>query len=310
MRQDEIERAKQFWEHADGDTIRNASWSAIPYFEEQIARRLTKKSERGSRHPLAEASSSLVWEMLTSRVPASQRGHLIGCSLVCGDMAGHSFFEHASGVHFHTVHGYDLSAQALARYDPTGLTFHAHSIDCNDLILEREQFHLIVGCHGIHHVMNVGGLFYQAHKALATEGLMLLHEWIGPNFLQLGWTNRWVARFLLYTLFPMRASRTMQDGTRKGRWIGSSAEACKALDPSEACNAEDLWPQYVRFFRPLHTVFYGGLVFPVFDRLGHHFHPERWTHQVRIRLVYALERVLTTLRVIQPLFVTTIGEKR
>ena len=56
MRQDEIERAKQFWEHADGDTIRNSSWSAIPYFEEQIARRLTKKSERGSRHPLAEAS--------------------------------------------------------------------------------------------------------------------------------------------------------------------------------------------------------------------------------------------------------------
>ena len=308
MRQEDIDRAKQFWDQTDADKVRNVSWTAIRYFEEQIARRLTKSREGWGIHPLANASASFVSEMLTSRVSEESRESLIGCALVCGDMEGERlYFESASRVRFCEVHGYDLSSKSLARYDPKGIKFHAHIMDCNDLTLERERFHLIVGSHGIHHVMNVGGLFYQAHKAMAPGGLILLHEWIGPNFLQIPWTNRWIARVLLYTLFPKRASRTMQDGIMKGRWIMPPPED---LEPSEACNSEDLWHQYVRFFRPLHSVFYGGLLFPIFDGLGHLFNTDRWTHRIRIRIVYALERGLTKLRVIQPLFVTTIGEKR
>ena len=308
MRQEEIDRAEQFWDQFDADKARDVSWTAIPYFEEQSARRLTKRVGGGGIHPLANASASFVWEMLTSRVPEASRESLIGCALVCGDMKGERlYFENASGVRFCEVHGYDLSSKSLARYEPKDIKFYAHLMDCNDLILEREHFHLIVGSHGIHHVMNVGGLFYQAHKAMAPGGLILLHEWIGPNFLQIPWTNRWVARILLYTLFPKRASRTTQDGIVKGRWIMHQPND---LDPSEACNSEELYHQYVRFFRPLHAVFYSGLIFPIFDGLGHLFDADRWTHRIRIRIVYALERWLTKLRLIKPLFVTTIGEKR
>ena len=297
MEQEEIERAKQVWDQFEVGKARDVSWTAIHYFEEQNVRRLTKAGDL----------LSFVWDLLTSRVPES-RESLIGCALVCGDMKGERlYFENATGVRFCEVHGYDLSSVSLAHYKPKGIEFHAHEMDCNDLILERERFHLIVGSHGIHHVMNLGGLFYQAHRACAPGGLILLNEWIGPNFLQLPWTNRWVARILLYTLFPKRAARTMCDGTVKGRWIMYPPDF---FDPSEACNSRDLWHQYVRFFRPLRSVFYGGLVYPIFEGLGHLFDADRWTHRIRIRIVYALERWLTKLRLIKPLFVITIGEKR
>ena len=48
MRQEEIDRAEQFWDQFDADKARDVSWTAIPYFEEQSARRLTKRVGGGN----------------------------------------------------------------------------------------------------------------------------------------------------------------------------------------------------------------------------------------------------------------------
>ena len=304
-----LQRTRQVWESGmHQETTLRVSWTAIPYFEEQIARQLTGPYAGTGPHALAIASARYAWALLQERLPAPVHEALTGAVLVCGNMSAEAlFFEQATGVRFQAVHGYDLSPRLLDQYCPSGLVFHAHPGDGNDLILDRSAFHLIVGCHGVHHLKNLGGCFYQAAKGLTPGGLLLLHEWIGPNYLQIPWRNRWVARVLLYLLFPSRASRTLLQGHRKGRWIMPRPEE---VDPSEACNSQDLWPQYVRFFRPLRSVFYGGLVYPMFEGLGHHYVATKWTHRARVRVVYALERWLTKWRLIAPLFVSTIGEPR
>ncbi len=304
-----LQRTRHAWEHeGEQKTQLRVSWTAIPYFEEQITRQLVGSYADIGPHALGIASARYAWALLQERLPATAHDALTGVALLCGDMSADAmFFEQATGVRFRAVHGYDLSPVLLDKYRPAGLVFHGHPGDANDLVLDRSAFHLIVGCHGVHHLKNLGGCFYQAAKGLAPGGLLLLHEWIGPNYLQIPWRNRWVARFLLYLLFPSRASRTPLQGPRKGRWIMPRKEE---LEPSEACNSEDLWPQYVRFFRPLRSVFYGGLVYPMFEGLGHHYEAMKWTHRLRVRVVYALEGWLTKCRLIAPLFVATIGEPR
>lgn len=304
-----LHRTRQVWEHAgEQKTQLQVSWTAIPYFEEQIARALVGPYADTGPHALSRASARYAWALLRDRLPPSVHQALTGGALLCGDMSADAqFFEPATGVRFAAVHGYDLSPRLLAQYRPAGLVFHAHPGDANALVLARGAFHLVVGNHGVHHLQNLGGCFSQVAQGLAPGGLLVLHEWIGPNYLQLPWRNRWVARFLLYLLFPARASRTLLQGPRKGRWLMPRPED---VEPSEACNSQDLWPQYVRFFRPLRSVFYGGLVYPMFEGLGHHYAATKWTHRLRVRVVYALDRWLTKCRLIAPLFVATIGEPR
>lgn len=301
---DNIDKARQFWQQQDLLKVRNVAWTAISYFDEKYVRRMT-----GS-----ESLPRYLWSLLENRTHAAKRDDLAGCALVCGDMKGESvFFEHASGVRFTEVHGYDLAAAVISSYQPKdqGVVFHPHVVDINDLVLAKEGFfHLIIGSHGIHHVMNVGNLFFQANKALAPDGLFFMCEWIGPRYLQIPRPNRIVATSLLFLLFPKR-SRTMHDGTVRGRWIQFPPEF---FDPSEACNSTAILGAYTSFFRPIRSVFFGGLAYPIYEGCGYLYDEGSWSrswrHRMRVRIVYFLEKWLTAIGIVKPLFVFTVGEKK
>jgi hypothetical protein len=155
--------------------------------------------------------------------------------------------------------------------------------------------------------MQLEHLFAEARKGLRARGLMVIDEWIGPAFLQIPRRNAFFARLLLFGLYPKRRSRTNHMGQVKGRWLQAGPEA---FDPSEACNAEALLPEYHRNFEPLAEVRYGGLAYPVFEGLGHTIDMGRWTNQLRVRLVYWAERALTAIGLVKPLFVSSIGAPR
>ena len=99
----------------------------------------------------------------------------------------------------------------------------------------------------------------------------------------------------------------MTKGQRKGVWLQAPPSA---FDPSEACNAEALLPEYHSHFEPLAEVRYGGLTYPVFEGLAHTIDMARWTNQLRVRIVYWAERALSALGLVKPLFVTSIGAPR
>ena len=126
-----LQRTRQVWEHeGEQKTQLQVSWTAIPYFEEQIARELVGPYADTGPHALSIASARYAWALLRDRLPPTVHQALTGGALLCGDMSADAqFFEQATGVRFEAVHGYDLSPRLLAQYRPAGLVFHAHPGD-------------------------------------------------------------------------------------------------------------------------------------------------------------------------------------
>ncbi len=232
---------------------------------------------------------------------------LVGAALVCGDMASERiWFEHGRFIQFGHVDGFDISSVSLERYSPDGFTFTPHQVDCNRLELKADHYHLVVASHGAHHVENLGNLFYQANKSLKPGGLLYMYEWVGPEFLQIPRINHAVASLLLYLLFS-RAQRVTHMGVQKGRWVQSGPET---FDPSEACNATDLYPQFLRYFEPVIANLHGGLTYPVFEGIAQNLDTADPGIRRRVRFVVRLERLLTRAKIIKPLFVAALGRKR
>lgn len=301
---DSVEKAEEFWRQQDFAKSHDVAWSAVGHFEEKYRRRMTGSGDL----------AGYLWGLLESRIPAAERNDLAGCALVCGSFESESnYFEHASGVRFTEVHGYDLIESLVTSYQPRdpGVVFHPHVEDVNDLVLAKEElFHLIIGNHGIHHVMNVGNLFFQANRALTPNGLFFMYEWIGPRYLQIPWPNRVVAACLLYLLFRPR-SRTNHEGKRRGWWVQYPAEF---FDPSEACNSTAIWEAYTSHFHPIRSIFFGGLTYPIYEGCGYLYDEgswdRSWRHRTRVRIVYYLEKWLTAIGLVKPLFVITVGQKK
>jgi SAM-dependent methyltransferase len=289
----DLERAEHTWDTIDIDRVRSVAWSSLA----QVSGDVWQKFGQGRGGP--------------AEVEALLRGHdrdepLVGAALVCGDMESERlFFEHRQPS-FGTVDGYDLSAVSMARYQPDGVEFRAHKVDCNRLDLPVASYDLIVANHGAHHVWNLGNLFYQANKALKPDGLFYMYEWIGPRYLQIPYRNRAVAWVLLVALFR-RSTRTTHMGKLKGR---SVQDPPSAFDPSEACNSNELMPQFLHYFEPVARHDHAALTYPIFEGIAQNLDPTRASVRRRITLVLTVERWLTRIGLVRPLFSVAIGRPR
>ncbi|WP_414622716.1 class I SAM-dependent methyltransferase [Calothrix sp. CCY 0018] len=299
MNNSNLEKAKETWNNIDIAKVRSVAWCSISYFENKTSYNFSG----------GESSVHLIHKLLAERLPQSKLNNLKGAALVCGDMQSErGFFELEQFIQFGEVKGYDLSEVSLGRYQPnSNINFIPNLIDCNDLILERDSFDLIVGCHGIHHVYNLGNLFYQAHKALNKNGLIYLYEWIGAEYLQIPLTNHIFAAILLFLLFPSKKTRTTHMGKVKGFWIQHTPPE---FDPSEACNSQELLPQFLKYFKPLRIVIHGGLTYPIFEGIAQNIDETKLINKIKIRIVYFTEELLTKIRLIKPCFMVVVGEKK
>jgi SAM-dependent methyltransferase len=293
-----LDRAREAWDTIDIKWVRSVAWTSLSYISRKIGHGLSP----------VQHTYRFVHHLLAQRVGIHRKDCLRGAALVCGDMESErGFFEVDGPLRFREVEGYDLSSVSLQRYTPRGINFHGKVADCNNLVLPHSSFDLIVGYAGIHHVFNLGNLFYQSHRGLNDGGLFFMYEWIGPEYLQFPLANRIVASILLFSLFPFPASRTTHEGRVKGIRLQNPPET---FDPSEACNSSDLLPQFLKYFRPIKMHLHGGLMYPIFEGMAHHIDENKLIDQLRIRLVYYVETLLTKLKIIKPLFVSVVGEKR
>ncbi len=291
-----LSKAAQMWDEADTGKMREVAWSSIQHIAEAYATEF-------SGHVPAEL---YIHQLLAERLVGEKTG-LKGAALVCGDMASERpHFEADQIVAFSEVDGFDISSASLSKYHPKRLRFNPHVTDCNNFILEPEKYDLVVVTHGAHHVYNLGNFFYQARKSLKDHGLFFMAEWIGPEYLQMPRANHAIATLLLLTLFHRKA-RTTHMGLRKGLWI---QPAPNSFEPSEACNSTELMPQFLKYFKPINLVYYGGLAYPVFEGIAQNIDQAKFINQAKVKLVSRLENLLTRLKIVKPLFVTALAEKR
>jgi SAM-dependent methyltransferase len=305
----DLERARTTWDTIDIDRVRSVAWSAIPYFQRVIWRRVLGE---------AESIHALVLDLLAERLRAAGRTAARGVALVCGDMAGERRFFEDPRVRFERVDGYDISVASLGRYRPApGMAFVPHVEDVNAVRLEEGSADLVVGWHGLHHVRELDRVFLEARRALRPGGLLVMYEWIGPRWLQLPWGNRIAATALLYLLFPSARERTTHMGVAKGiRGLGWGRAARrdrtrpKEMDPSEACNSEDLLPAFLRHFRPVRLHPHAALTYPMFEGLAQNLDPDAAANRVRFAIVQTAEDLLGRAGLVKPLFAVAVGEPR
>ncbi len=287
-----LNQAKQAWDGFNFDYAWQVSWRNIP------------EIQRSTRpFPQDATLQSLIDGSLTGAFP-QDRMQLTGAALLCGDLRHERelFRDRYKTIRFAKVHGYDLSPANLEAIQGLDFQVETHAVDCNNLVLERDSLHFMVGHHGIHHVYNVGNLFFQCNQALRDGGVMYVEEYIGPRFLQIPASNYWISRFLLTFLFSRR-ERTNHEGTLKGKWIYYPPGT---LDPSEACNSEIIEREMLHYFEPLHILRFGGLCYPVFEGLGLNFPKSSW----RFKFVIYLERALQHLGIVKPLFLQAVLRKK
>jgi SAM-dependent methyltransferase len=262
--------------------------------------------ERVHRFPPTASVVGYIDQLLAEAFP-DRRRQLKGAAVVCGDMeAEREIFEHVTSVAFSDVDGFDLSEKSLERVRPCPFTFHPKIADCNDLVLEAEKYDLIVAAHGIHHIFNVGGLFFQMNKALRPGGVLFIHEWIGPERLQIPRANAILSWLLLCALFTRR-ERTTHENRIKGRFLQYGPAF---FEPSEACNSTEIRRQHRKHFDIRSEFEYGALCYPMFEGLGRNFSGTRNAGVLRIKAVIQIERLLTSMRIIQPLFLVSIAQKK
>lgn len=288
------EPAHEVWDSMDVDSVRAVAWLAIPEIVNDIVRSFGD-------------GSGFVSNVSRSLTERGKSTGLNGAALVCGDMESErDFFEAPPTVGFRKVHGFDLSQTSLARFVPRGIEWEPHHTDCNDLVLDPDSFDLIVASHGAHHVSTLDNLFRQASRSLNDGGILYMYEWIGPPFLRIPRRNRLVASLVLLTLFPGRTTRTTHMNKVKGfRWMLDAADP--NVDPSEACNSLQLLPSYRKHFDSVHEYLHGSLSYPMFEGIAQNFDLARpW---VRRRLSWAVrvDRFLTRIRLVHPLFIVAIG---
>jgi SAM-dependent methyltransferase len=297
---EDIAQAARTWNERDIELTRGVAWNTIPYVGVAVTASLSESAEVNPTH--------LTFTELEKRYPAGTQD-LRGIAIACGDMTSErDYFEHRTTVGFSHVDGFDVSDVSMAKYVPRGITFSAHSIDVNEVVLPEDSYDLAVGSHGLHHIANLSNCFTQLHRALKPKGLLYMYEWIGPEYLQLPRANRAVATVLLYALFPRAAQRTTHEGYVKGfRWMGHAKEQ---LDPSEACNSTVLMRECLQRFRQLHRFDHGGLTYPIFEGIGHKIDQTKPSVLRKLKFVIRAEKLLTRWRLIKPLFTIMIAEKR
>jgi SAM-dependent methyltransferase len=297
---DDIAEAARTWNERDIELTRGVAWNTIPYVGLAVTTAFTGSPEVNPTH--------LTFAELEKRYSAGTQD-LRGIALACGDMTSErDYFEHRTAVGFAHADGFDVSDVSLAKYTPRGITFSAHTVDVNEMVLPEATYDLAVGSHGLHHIANLSNCFTQLHRALNPKGLLYMYEWIGPEYLQLPAGNRVVATVLLYLLFPRAAQRTTHEGYVKGlRWMGHSKAQ---LDPSEACNSTVLMRECLQHFRPLHRFDHAGLTYPILEGLGHKIDQSNPSTMRKLRTIIGAEKILTRLKIITPLFTIMLAEKR
>ncbi len=292
----DIERAEQTWDTIDIDQVRSVAWLSIDAVNKDIW-----ASFSDGRGPVVQTM-----ELLAARRPATG---LVGAALVCGDMQSERlFFEHTPLVSFDRVEGYDISQASLDRYTPDGIQWVPHKVDCNTMELPAGAYDLVVASHGAHHVQNLEGFFRQARQSLQPGGLFYMYEWIGPEYLQLPRRNRLFSTLLLLALFPKRKTRRTHMGLVKGlRYMQDKPET---FDPSEACNSLRLYPEYLNNFTPLAEYRHGGITYPMFEGLAQNMAQDQPRTAKRLRFAVKAEKWLTKMKLVYPVFVVAVGERK
>jgi SAM-dependent methyltransferase len=177
---------------------------------------------------------------------------------------------------FSRFEGLDLSPhcvnEAIRQARIAGLTNLQYR--CANIYTEKfteGQFDVVIFHSSLHHFKNLPELLTRIRSALAPDGLLVIHEYTGPDRLQ--WTTRQLAevnRLLAQT--PLEFRLLWGTNQPKHRVYCPGIWRMIASDPSEAVASSTIVPTLRKLFKPVEEKPLGGNLLHLFLKdIAHHF---------------------------------------
>jgi len=151
------------------------------------------------------------------------------------------------------------------------------------------KYDVILFHSSLHHLKNITEVLSKVDLLLAPDGLLVIHEYTGPN--RINWNNKQLKETnrILKTIpkdkrtyFFSGKVKTKQSSPGKLRMIIS--------DPSEAVESESILPEIRKRFNTLELKGYGGnILVPLLKGISHHFIEENAINKDYLNQFFGME---------------------
>jgi SAM-dependent methyltransferase len=226
-------------------------------------------------------------------------GSYAGDALSLGCGAGHldRIFKRC-GLGFRSFTGIDISEGAIDRAralaDEVGLAPAIRYVaeDLNRCELPPRSFDFIYFFQSLHHVEALEHVLEQCQRALRSDGLLMVNEFVGPSRFQ--WTSRQVemANALIASL-PEDLRRDLQSGGLKTEVVSPTVRHMVEHDPSEAVRSAEIEQLVKACFDVKNEWNWGGtLNHLVLQDIAGNFDPGNALHLAIIELLIHHENVV------------------
>ncbi|HET6993313.1 MAG TPA: class I SAM-dependent methyltransferase [Bacteroidia bacterium] len=177
---------------------------------------------------------------------------------------------------FSSVEGFDVSddivKHASRKIPGTGLdNIRFFKADANTFDYGNQQYDVILFHSSFHHLRNPEAIAQKIKPALKPKGILIIHEYAGPN------RNQWKSNQLktinsLLKEIPEKYRTRYNEKKVKKRVYRPGLLRMWMRDPSEAVNSETLVEVLRKNFNVLEEKSFGGnILHPLLKDIGHHF---------------------------------------
>ncbi len=131
--------------------------------------------------------------------------------------------------------------------------------DFNDFILNEDEFDYINAWGTIHHIKNLEHFFAQIQKGLKKDGIMIIREYVGPDYLQFTDLQLNIVNLLL-SLLPDEFKYFQNQKDIKNTEYRVSKEKLMQLDPTESVRSGEILKIMNEYFEVIEFKKTGGTI--------------------------------------------------
>lgn len=239
--------------------------------------------------------------MIDKYFPNKNAGNTL--SLGCGEGFIERLFKER-GLRFDSITGIDLSEKciqaALERAHENNLAQNINYFceDLNAYVPTPNSYNFIFFYHSLHHVTSLNSVLSGCAKALLSDGIMMINEFVGPTRFQ--WTDLQIEQAnSLLKLIPEELRYDLRHKSIKEEVNRPSVEKMIEIDESEAVRSSEIEDVLQEYFEVIEEKNWGGTLNNlIFENIAGNFDEKNPYHKAIIQLLIHHENVLIDQNVI------------
>ncbi|MCG8415655.1 MAG: class I SAM-dependent methyltransferase [Pseudomonadales bacterium] len=268
--------------------LRSRSWSSIPLFQHLIqqASNLNEQTRQALKN--IEAPRAL--------------------SLACGDMQGeYKFLVSTAGVKH--IDAFDISEGQREKFYSRPDLDDAVSVDyqiadVNAIELPENHYDIVYIQRAYHHLEAIEHVASQINHSLKANGIFVLVDYVGANFLQRTKKQRKICE-MLWPFLAERYRRSPQGQVRVKLQIPDKEK----LSPYEAIRAEEILPVLQATFDTQHLFLFAGILFPLLEGFAQNYTDSDEDKRL-LKSMWDLDQKLIEAGDVEPNFVRAVFRKK